>query len=381
MPRRGRPRQPCGPAAAPGPASRDGGPGSAPVRRSDDGGRSGAWGSARTGMHASRPMEASAVRTGLSTSPTAPAGTGRLRRRLVVGLAVLACAVPAASAAAVTAPGAARAAGPAAAQADTPVLVDVRAAHHRGYDRVVFEFTGDGPTSFSTRYVDRLVADASGIRLAIGGRAILAVTMQGVDAHTAAGAVPVPGRLAFALKNVTSTVRSGDFEAVVSYGIGLQKRTHVTTFRLSDPARVVVDIDTPFTTVSRKVWFVDDAKVDAGVTPPVTPVLRRVLTGSPGAGVMDRLYAGPTQAEKAAGLRLVTSRTTEWYGLRIADGIARVQLKWRCGDGSAVATVADEIFPTLRQFATVDHVKIYGPDGTTEHPTGHRDSIPECLEP
>jgi len=30
---------------------------------------------------------------------------------------------------------------------------------------------------------------------------------------------------------------------------------------------------------------------------------------------------------------------------------------------------------------SVDWVKIYDPAGTTENPTGHVDSIPECLEP
>jgi hypothetical protein len=37
--------------------------------------------------------------------------------------------------------------------------------------------------------------------------------------------------------------------------------------------------------------------------------------------------------------------------------------------------------PTLRQLASVDWVKIYGPAGRTERPSGHTDSIPVCLEP
>ncbi len=301
--------------------------------------------------------------------------TTSLRRRLLVGLAVLACAVPAglATATSVAAPAQA---------ATTPVLVAVRAAHHPGYDRVVFEFTGKGPSSYSVGYVTRLIQDPAGYRLAIAGRAILQVTMRDVDAHTVAGTVPTAGRTAFALKNVLTTVRSGDFEAVVSYGIGLQKRTAVHTHRLSGPARVVVDVATPFTTVNKKVWFADSDNVAANVQPFVKPVWRQVLPVTPATGVMDRLYAGPTAAEKATGLMFVSSRTTEWYNLRISsDGIARVQLKWKCGGGSAEVTVASEVFPTLRQFSTVDHVKIYGPDGTTEYPTGHRDSIPECLEP
>ena len=73
------------------------------------------------------------------------------RRRLLVGLATAACMVPA---------GLTAAAAPAAAA--TPVLVEVRAAQHPGYDRVVFEFTGRGPSSYSVGYVTTLVADASG---------------------------------------------------------------------------------------------------------------------------------------------------------------------------------------------------------------------------
>jgi hypothetical protein len=288
---------------------------------------------------------------------------------------VVACAVPTGLAAATAVATSAQAAA-------TPVLVDVRAAHHPGYDRVVFEYTGRGPTSSTVAYVTTLVADASGQKVPVAGRAILSVVMRGVDNHTAAGKATTPARQAFALKNVTSTVRSGDFEAVVSYGIGLQKKTAVHTHRLSGPARVVVDITTPFTTVNRRVWFADADKVDANVATPVTSVWRQVLPGTPATGVMDRVYAGPTKAEKADGLFLQASRTTGWTNLRISsDGIARVQLTGPCGDGSAVVTVADEVFPSLRQFSTVDHVKVYGPDGTTEYPTGHRDSIPECLEP
>jgi hypothetical protein len=44
-------------------------------------------------------------------------------------------------------------------------------------------------------------------------------------------------------------------------------------------------------------------------------------------------------------------------------------------------TIADEIFPTLKQFPRVHWVKIHGPTGHPEHPYGHTDSIPICLEP
>jgi hypothetical protein len=37
--------------------------------------------------------------------------------------------------------------------------------------------------------------------------------------------------------------------------------------------------------------------------------------------------------------------------------------------------------PTLIALPTVDHVKIFDPQGRTETPFGHTSSIPECLEP
>jgi hypothetical protein len=37
--------------------------------------------------------------------------------------------------------------------------------------------------------------------------------------------------------------------------------------------------------------------------------------------------------------------------------------------------------PTLRQFDSVDWVKVYGPAGHTADPTGPSDSIPDCLNP
>jgi hypothetical protein len=52
-----------------------------------------------------------------------------------------------------------------------------------------------------------------------------------------------------------------------------------------------------------------------------------------------------------------------------------------CSSGGSTVTIAGEIMPTLRQFATVDWVKIYGPGGHTADPTGPTDSIPDCLNP
>jgi len=106
-----------------------------------------------------------------------------------------------------------------------------------------------------------------------------------------------------------------------------------------------------------------------------------VRPGTPARGVLDRLFAGPLSGERADGLRLLRSRATGVTGPDISDGVARVRLTGGCSSGGSTVTVAGEIMPSLRQFPTVDWIKIYDPQGRTETPTGHSDSIPACLEP
>jgi hypothetical protein len=302
-------------------------------------------------------------------------------RRVCVLLAAVACAVPAAVAGPdVTASGAGSVrATPA--QASAPTLVRIRAAHHSGFDRVVFEFRGGVPSSRQVTYVPRLVEDASGLPVRIAGRALLKVRMEPAQAHDDSGNPTAPLRLAVALPNVMNVVRAGDFEAVTTYGIGLAKRTPFTVFTLTKPSRLVIDIGAAFPTVQRKVYFLDEPRFVANTPPFFVPVLRPVLPGTPATGVMDRIFAGPVAREEGRGLRLLRSQATGFTRLGVQAGVARVQLVGGCSSGGSTVTIAGEIMPSLRQFPTVDFVKIYDPAGRTERPTGRVDSIPECLEP
>jgi hypothetical protein len=106
-----------------------------------------------------------------------------------------------------------------------------------------------------------------------------------------------------------------------------------------------------------------------------------MIPATPATGLLDRLFAGATPAERAHDLRAIRSGATGFVIRSITDGIARVRLTGGCSSGGSTVTVAGEIMPTLRQLDTVDWVKIYNPAGHTEHPFGHRDSIPACLEP
>ena len=261
-----------------------------------------------------------------------------------------------------------------------PTLVGIRAAHHPDVDRVVFEFRGGVPADVRVRYVDRLIADGSGLPVRIAGRAVLQVRFEAADAHDGSGAT-APARRTFALPNVMTTVRSGDFESVLTYGIGLAKRTHVETSTLTGPSRVVVDIRAAFPTVDRRVYFLDQDRFVDNQEPFFVPRSRPVRVSGPAVGVLDRLFAGVLPREHAQGLRLLRSEATSFADLGVSDGIARVRLTGGCSSGGSTVTIAGSIMPTLRQFGTVDWVKIYGPGGHTAEPNGPSDSIPGCLNP
>jgi hypothetical protein len=268
-----------------------------------------------------------------------------------------------------------------ASQRSLPLLIGIRAAHHARLDRIVFDFAGPVPSRRMARYVARLIADPSGHTVPVAGRVVLQLTFASALAHTRTGHPTAPRRRTFALPNVITVVQSGDFEGVVSYGIGLARRAPVHVFALTRPSRVVIDAGTPFRTIHRRLYFFNQRRFAANTPPFVTSVLRAVPARTPATGLMDQLFAGPTSSEARAGLRLRASGATGFTGLSIIGSIARIRVTGGCSSGGSTATIAQAILPTLKQLPGVRYVKIYDPAGHTEHPTGARDSIPFCLEP
>jgi hypothetical protein len=135
------------------------------------------------------------------------------------------------------------AAAPAGAQS-IPTLVDVRAGGHAGFDRVVFEFRGAVP-EHRVQYVDQLVEDGTGDPVSVAGAANLEVVFEGANAHEENGS-PTLTRRRFSpgLPAVKEIAQLGDFEAVVSYGIGVDRRRPIEVSTLSSPSRLVIDIAT-----------------------------------------------------------------------------------------------------------------------------------------
>jgi hypothetical protein len=72
------------------------------------------------------------------------------------------------------------------AQTPPTTLVAIRAAHHPGYDRLVFEFRGRLPGQRSVRYVSQVIADPSGKVVAVAGSARLLVRFSALG-HNSKG--------------------------------------------------------------------------------------------------------------------------------------------------------------------------------------------------
>jgi hypothetical protein len=129
-------------------------------------------------------------------------------------------------------------------QPATTTLVAVRAAHHPEttpkYDRVVFEFSGPIPL-LEIEHVNQLLGYGSGLPIPVGGRAIIRVRFSPAQAHNDQGNPTAPNRVACNLSNVREVVSAGDFEGVVTYGIGLSHKAEMRILTLANASRLVID--------------------------------------------------------------------------------------------------------------------------------------------
>ena len=265
------------------------------------------------------------------------------------------------------------------------LLRDVRVGRHdsAGFDRVVFYLGGrSGATAQVARvhYVPRVFADGSGDPITLRGSAFLAVNLRPAVAHTEAGRPTTPRRIVVPYRALKEVRLAGDFEGVVTYGLGVAARSDFRVLSLSAPNRLVVDVAAPgkhpfdCRPGAVRVYFGTSNAT-------ATAVPRRVPTRNVAFGAMTALFAGPTEGEYARGLRFFASDASGFANLSIRSGVARVALTGGCHSGGSTFTVANEIRPTLKQFPSIRYVKVLDPHGRTARPTGSSDSIPECLEP
>lgn len=138
---------------------------------------------------------------------------------------------------------------PANASGGAALLSAVRASRHEGYDRVVFEFTAASSLpGYSVSYVDEPVTeDGSGKQVDVAGDHVVLVRMEpasGADVtkESAPQSYTGPTRFTPGTPEVTELVRTGDFEAVLSWAIGVHDKVAFRVLTLQNPARLVVDL-------------------------------------------------------------------------------------------------------------------------------------------
>jgi Double-GTPase 2 len=259
------------------------------------------------------------------------------------------------------------------------VLTSVSAAHHRGYDQLVFQFTGRLPAHVTARYVSRLPVPASGTPVTmVGGARLLVSFSRSTQKNSPGLRFSGASAASYALPGVIQVAALEDQRNLITFGVGVARREPIRVQTLTRSDQVAIDVRTPYQTVSASAFFVTSlSMLGRGVIQSAArPVIRPVTASN----VLQRLFAGPTAAELARGMQFVASGTTGFTRVTVRDGIARVYLAGTCNSGGSAITVADEIMPALQQIPSVQWVKIYDSAGNTEEPSGDLDSIPACLQ-
>ena len=121
----------------------------------------------------------------------------------------------------------------------------VALGRHEGYDRVVFQFRNALP-GYRVDFVEPpLREDGSGAPVKIEGDAFAVVRMEpasGFDLATGEGELVYDGPRRLAGSGIVAElVRTGDFEAVLTWSVGLDERVPFRVLRLENPSRLVID--------------------------------------------------------------------------------------------------------------------------------------------
>jgi hypothetical protein len=125
-----------------------------------------------------------------------------------------------------------------------PVLTAIRTGRHHGYERLVLDFSS-GFGDASVGYAGIIREDPSNRVVPLRGRAYLSVVVRGaVATWNAVPHRPYPGPFTVTPNYATLKQVSiaGDFEAVLSFGIGLDRVAGFKVSRLTGPDRLVIDI-------------------------------------------------------------------------------------------------------------------------------------------
>jgi hypothetical protein len=120
-------------------------------------------------------------------------------------------------------------------------LFGAAAGCHSTFDRFVIRARFATP-GYDVRYVSQIVADGSGNPVSLLGTKRIRIIIRNARGHTNSGANLLPSVITPRCSNLRQIKKAGDFEGVVTYGLGLRRRTGFRVFRLTAPTRVVIDV-------------------------------------------------------------------------------------------------------------------------------------------
>lgn len=121
-------------------------------------------------------------------------------------------------------------------ESSNPVLRGVRFGRHATFDRLAFDFCKPADTTLTATLVKELIQDGSGERVRLDGKYFYALRLSPADAHTSAGKPTVTNKaVTVAGRNMQQYRLIGDFEGVVTYGVGFRRLAPTATAMNTDP--------------------------------------------------------------------------------------------------------------------------------------------------
>lgn len=126
-----------------------------------------------------------------------------------------------------------------------PQLTDVRVGDHPGFVRIVFDLSGEGTPLYVVSYEEPPFLATSGDPVPVDGEAFLAVHLSPARRHDIDTGTPTYlGDLVLDpdIGPIAQIVFVDDFEAAMTWVIGLDGERAFTVTVLQDPLRLVVDV-------------------------------------------------------------------------------------------------------------------------------------------
>lgn len=120
-------------------------------------------------------------------------------------------------------------------------LFGAAAGCHSTFDRFVIRARFATP-GYDVRYVSQIVADGSGNPVSLLGTKRIRIIVRNARGHTSSGTNLLPSVITPRCSNLRQAKKAGDFEGVVTYGLGLRRKTGFRVFRLTAPTRIVIDV-------------------------------------------------------------------------------------------------------------------------------------------